>query len=151
MVQYPDKYSCRRRLIAALRLSLQKEVLHRGITAEFSSMEDIFEKDKDIEVSSQYNIGLRTANNVSNITPTIYKPMVKTSKPMFYQTNKSSGLTQRNLTLVSRPQTIAKGSNSLPHITSSMGTPSKEGELNCYECGQKGHIKPQCPKLKGKQ
>ena len=32
-----------------------------------------------------------------------------------------------------------------------MGTPSKEGELNCYKCGQKGHIKPQCPKLKGKQ
>ena len=27
----------------------------------------------------------------------------------------------------------------------------KEGELHCNECGQKGHIKPQCPKLKGKQ
>ena len=23
--------------------------------------------------------------------------------------------------------------------------------MRCYECGQKGHIKPQCPKLKGKQ
>ena len=23
--------------------------------------------------------------------------------------------------------------------------------MSCYECGQKGHIKPQCPKLKGKQ
>ena len=32
-----------------------------------------------------------------------------------------------------------------------MGAPPKEGELRCYECGQKGHIKPQCPKLKGKQ
>ena len=27
MIQYPDEYSCRRRLIAALRPSLQKEVL----------------------------------------------------------------------------------------------------------------------------
>ena len=26
--------------------------------------------------------------------------------------------------------------------------PSKEGELKCYECGQKGHIQPQCPKLR---
>ena len=52
MIQYPDKYSCRRQLIAALRPSLQKEVLHRGITAEFSSMEDILEKAKDIEDSS---------------------------------------------------------------------------------------------------
>ena len=52
MIQYPDEYSCRRRLIAALRPSLQKEVLCRGVTAEFSSIEDILEKAKDIEDSS---------------------------------------------------------------------------------------------------
>ena len=52
MVQYPDKYSCRRWLIAALRPPLQKEVFHRGITAEFSSIEDILEKAKYIEDSS---------------------------------------------------------------------------------------------------
>ena len=51
MIQYPDKYSCRRQLVAAWRLSLQKEVLRRGITVEFSSMEDILEKAKDIEDS----------------------------------------------------------------------------------------------------
>ena len=26
--------------------------------------------------------------------------------------------------------------------------PSKEGKLKCYECGQKGHMRPQCPKLR---
>ena len=57
MVQYPDDYSFRRWLIAALRPSLQKEVLRRGITAEFSSMQDILEKVKDIEDSSCYDIG----------------------------------------------------------------------------------------------
>ena len=57
MVQYPDNYSFRRRLIAALRPSLQKEVLHRGITVEFGSMQDILEKAKDIEDSSRYDIG----------------------------------------------------------------------------------------------
>ena len=51
MVQYPDDYSFRRRLIATLRPSLQKEVLRRGITVEFSSMQDILEKAKDIEDS----------------------------------------------------------------------------------------------------
>ena len=43
-----------------------------------------------------------------------------------------------------------KANNSL-QVPSSTGAPSKEGELRCYEYGQKGHIKPQCPKLKGKQ
>ena len=39
MVQYLDDYLFRRQLIAALRPSLQKEVLRRGITVEFSSMQ----------------------------------------------------------------------------------------------------------------
>ena len=56
MVQYLDDYSFRRQLIAALRPSLQKEVLCRGITAEFSSMQDILEKVKDIEDSLCYDI-----------------------------------------------------------------------------------------------
>ena len=51
MVQYPDDYSFRRQLLATLKPSLQKEVLCRGITVEFSSMQDILEKAKDIEDS----------------------------------------------------------------------------------------------------
>ena len=105
---------------------------------------------KDIEDSSQYDVGLRTAD-VIDVTHTGYRPAVKTSKLMFYQLQRTTGPTQRNLKPVSHPQTSAKVSNSRPHIPSSMGTPSKEGELHCYECGQKGHIKPQCPKVKGKQ
>ena len=56
MVQYPDDYLFRQQLIATLRPSLQKEVLCRGITAEFSSMQDIPEKAKDIKDSSCYDI-----------------------------------------------------------------------------------------------
>ena len=56
MVQYLDDYSFRRWLIATLRPSLQKEVLCRVITAEFSSMQDILEKVKVIEDSSHYDI-----------------------------------------------------------------------------------------------
>ena len=108
MIQYPDEYSCRRRLIAALRPSLQKEVLRRGVTAELSSIEDILEKAKDIEDSSQYNIGSRNENDGNDAITTAYKPAVRTSKPMFYPAYKPVGSTQRNHTLVSRPQTTAK-------------------------------------------
>ena len=61
MVQYLDDSLFRRWLIATLRPSLQKEVLHRGITAEFSSMQDILEKAKDIEDSSWYDIRLQVS------------------------------------------------------------------------------------------
>ena len=128
MIQYPDKYSCRRRLIAALRPSLQKEVLHMGVTAEFSSIEDILEKAKDIEDSSRYDIGLRNANDGNNAITTAYKPAVRTSKPMFYPAYKPVGNTQRNHTMVSRPQTTAKAINSRPQIANTTGAPPKEGE-----------------------
>ena len=71
-------------MIAALRPSLQKEVLHRGVTAEFSSIEDILEKAKDIEDSSRSDIGSRNANDGNNAITTAYKPAVRTLKPMFY-------------------------------------------------------------------
>ena len=129
MVQYPDEYSCRRWLIAALRPPLQKEGLRRGITAEFSSIEDILEKAKDIKDTSRCDIGLRNENDGNDVATTTYKPTVKTTKTMFYQTYKTTGLTQRNHTPVSCPQTTAKASNSHPHITSSTGAPPKEGEL----------------------
>ena len=89
--------------------------------------------------------------DIMAITLTVYKPAVKTSKLMFYQPHRMTGPTQRNPKPVSHPQMTSKAINSCPHIPSGMGTPLKEGELCCYKCGQKGHIKPQCPKLKGKQ
>ena len=82
------------------------------------------------------------ANNVIDVTLTVYKLAVKTPKLMFYQPQKTTGPTQRSLKPVSCPQMTVKVRNSHPHIPSGMGTPS-------FECGQKGHIKPQCPKLKG--
>ena len=134
-----------------MRPSLQKEVLHRGVTAEFRSIEDILEKAKDIKDSSRYNIRSRNTNDGNDAITTAYKPVIRTSKPMFYPAYKPVGHTQRNHTPVSRPQMTAKASNSCPQVANNAGTPPKEGELRCYKCGQKGHIKPQCPKLKGKQ
>ena len=46
-------------------------------------------------------------------------------------------------------QPIWKTSNNTHKIPETTGKqPSKEGKLKCYECGQKGHMRPQCPKLR---
>ena len=82
MVQYPDDYSFRRWLLAALRPFLQKEVLHRGITAEFSSMQDILEKAKDIEDSSWYDIGSWMSVDMTHSNAYANQNMVKSSKWM---------------------------------------------------------------------
>ena len=46
-------------------------------------------------------------------------------------------------------QPIWKMSSNTCKIPETTGKqPSKEGELKCYECRQKGHMRPQCPKLR---
>ena len=48
-------------------------------------------------------------------------------------------------------QSIWRTSSNTRKIPETTGKqPSKEGELKCYECGQKGHMRPQCPKLKSR-
>ena len=49
-------------------------------------------------------------------------------------------------------QLIWKTSSNTHKIPETTGKqPSKEGELKCYECGQKGHMRPQCPKLRNRR
>ena len=46
-------------------------------------------------------------------------------------------------------QPIWKTSSNTRKIPETTGKqPLKEGELKCYECGQKGHMQPQCPTLR---
>ena len=52
MVQYSDDYLFKSCLLSTLRPSLQKEVLHRGITVEFNSIQEILDKSMDIQDSS---------------------------------------------------------------------------------------------------
>ena len=49
-------------------------------------------------------------------------------------------------------QPIWKTSSNTRKIPETTGKqPLKEGELKCYECGQKGHMQPQCPKLRSQR
>ena len=48
-------------------------------------------------------------------------------------------------------QPIWKTSSNTHKIPETTGKqPLKEGKLKCYECGQKGHMRPQCPKLRSR-
>ena len=147
MVQYPDDYSFRRQLIAALRPSLQKEVLCRGITVESSSMQDILEKVKDIKDSSCYDI--RSQMPVETVHSSAYanQSMAKSSKWIIEVASKGTTGQIRTNRQVTQP--IWKTSSNTHKVPATTGKqPLKEGELKCYECGQKGHMQPQCPKLR---
>ena len=150
MVQYPDNYSFRRWLIAALRPSLQKEVLHRGITAEFSSMQDILEKAKDIEDSSHYDIGPRMSLETAHSSAHANQSVARSSKQMIEVAPQgTTGQTRTNRPVAQPIQKTSSNIHKIPETTGKQ--PLKEGELKCYDCGQKGHMQPQCPKLRNRR
>ena len=139
MVQYPDAYSFRRQLIAALRPSLQKEVLCRGITVEFSSMQDILEKAKDIKDSLCYDIRSQMSVETAHSSAYANQSMAKSSKWMIEVAPKgTTGQIRMNRQVAQPIRKMSSNTHKIPETTGKQ--PSKEGELKCYECGQKGHM-----------
>ena len=139
MVQYLDNYSFRRWLIAALRPSLKKEVLPRGITAEFSSMQDILEKVKDIEDSLHYDIRSRMSVETAHGSAYANHSMAKSYKWMIEVALKgTTGQIRMNRQVTQPIWKMSSNACKIPETTGKQ--PSKEGELQCYECGQKGHM-----------
>ena len=136
-----DNYTFKRCLLSALRPSLQKEVLHREITAELSSIQEILEKSKDIEDSSQYDIRSRIVQDDTVLHQSAYKAAPRTSRLMLNPNHKSSRFMNRSNKSVAgfKPTLQMKASSFHPHVHNITGTdtPPKEGELRYYECEQK--------------
>ena len=114
---------------------------------EFSSMQDILEKVKDIEDSSQYDIGSRMSIEAMHNNAYVNQNMVKASKWMIGVAPRSNtGQTMTNRQIPKPIWNMSSNTHKIPETTGKQ--PLKEGELKCYECGQKGHMRPQCPKLR---
>ena len=76
--------------------------------------------------------------------------MAKSSKWMIEVAPKGTTGQIRTNRQVAQP--IRKTSSNTCRIPETTGKqPSKEGESRCYECGQKGHMQPQCPKLRSQR
>ena len=76
--------------------------------------------------------------------------MAKSSKRMIEVAPKGTTGQIRTNRQVTQP--IRKTSSNTHKIPETTGKqPSKEGKLKCYECGQKGHMQPQCPKLRSQR
>ena len=58
----------------------------------------------------------------------------------------TTGQTMMNRQVTQPTQKTSSNTHKIPETTGKQ--PSKEGELKCYKCGQKGHMRPQCPKLR---
>ena len=114
---------------------------------EFSSMQDILEKAKDIKDSSRYDIGSRMSIETVHSSVHANQSMARSSKQMIEVAPRGTTRQIRTNRQVTQP--IWKTSSNTCEIPETTGKqPSKEGKLKCYECGQKGHMRPQCPKLR---
>ena len=72
--------------------------------------------------------------------------MVKSPKQMIGAVPKGTVQTMMNRQVPKPIQNMSSNTHKIPEISGKQ--PLKEGELKCYEYGQKGHMQPQCPKLR---
>ena len=102
-------------------------------------MQDILEKAKDIEDSSCYDIGSQMPIKTTHSSAYANQSMAKSSKQIIEVAPKGTTRQIRMNRQVAQP--IRKMSSNTCKIPETTGKqPLKEGELKCYECGQKGHI-----------
>ena len=102
-------------------------------------MQDILEKAKDIEDSSCYDIGSRMSVETAHGSAHANQSMARSSKQMIKVAMKGTTEQIRMNRQVTQP--IRKTSSNTCKIPETTGKqPLKEGELKCYECGQKGHM-----------
>ena len=106
---------------------------------EFSSMQDILEKVKDIEDSLQYDIGSQMSIGVMHSNVYANQSVAKSSKRMIgVALRGTTGQTTTNRQVTQPIWKTSSETCKLPETTGKQ--PLKEGELKCYECGQKGHM-----------
>ena len=73
--------------------------------------------------------------------------MAKSPKQMIEAAPRgTTGQTRTNGQVAQPIQKMSSNTHKIPETTGKQ--PLKEGELKCYECGQKGHMQPQCLKLR---
>ena len=106
---------------------------------EFSSMQDILEKAKDIEDSSCYDI--RSQMSVETVHGSVHanQSMARSSKWMIEVAPKgTTGQIRMNRQVTQPIWKMSSNTHKIPETTGKQ--PLKEGELKCYKCGQKGHM-----------
>ena len=77
----------------------------------------------------------------------VHQSMVKSSKWMIGVVLRgAAGQSMANRQVPKPSWNMSSNTHKIPETSGKQ--PLKEGELKCYKCGQKGHMQPQCPKLR---
>ena len=96
-------------------------------------MQDILEKVKDIEDSSQYDIRSQMPIETMHSSAYANQSMAKSSKQMIEVAPKgTTGQIRTNRQVAQPIQKMSSNTHKIPETTGKQ--PSKEGELKCYEC-----------------
>ena len=102
-------------------------------------MQDILEKVKDIEDYLCYDIGSQMPIKTTHSSAYANQSMAKSSKRMIEVALKgTTGQIRMNRQVAQPIWKTSSNTHKIPETTGKQ--PLKEGELKCYECGQKGHI-----------
>src|SRR6266481_1383339 len=166
MVQYPDGYTMRKQFLAALRKPLRCEVLLQGHTAEFSRGAELTLAAERVENAMRYDVGTwhpDALNSNMAAQARLIPARVRTSTMVWPYPNQ--GIRPRDVVGRGPPMNAQakpfaqQGDAGQPeasrwkptvNVPAANAGSKQAGPPVCYECKQPGHIRPDCPNLRGK-
>jgi Zinc knuckle len=160
-------YTFCKRFIAALCEPLRNEVLKRGFNAEFSTIEQLYETARILEDATCYHHGMHCPESMQSTSSQPHKsvtyrpagPVTVSSRPV-PQIRAPLTLPAQSRTMSApRPEPWTTGSGLNPNNYPQRGNNAHKPPRNaggdrvnnigsnvvCYECGQPGHMRPNCP------
>jgi hypothetical protein len=172
MVQMPNEYHYKHRLVDALKPEIRNDLLEKGFTPEFSDLDDIVKAAVDIDDAQRYQSGYnslkqKTINvndtakghsNTATQTLSSNNPMIGTTNQTRTDTNavlwtqtvespsKGGGKVAGN----SAAKNPVCNKDSLPTSRVPQSIPSRNAvpannSIICYNCNQPGHYRINCP------
>jgi len=167
MIHLLDVYTFHKWFISALHNTLHNEVLKKGYTAEFSTIEKIFETAQMIEDVSRYHIRMQHMGNTSLTAGTTRatwsrpEQTADASKPAVATRSSAAANTEARMPptkphvgyklvqkLVQANGSSTKPSSQQKQMTCPLDHTSVTSTAACFECGQAGHLRTNCVHLK---
>ncbi|KIJ37630.1 hypothetical protein M422DRAFT_259992 [Sphaerobolus stellatus SS14] len=174
MIKLPDVYSYRRRFMNALKPDIREQVLKKGFTPEFSSINELVDEAVTLDNAKCYTSGYNSNHGSSYLqkaATTEHSHAQHTTTQNKSSTNQNAGSSNQHKSgnkTIQNCQTTqslstgggdvrvnptygknpAKPGNTVNKPTQSnpIRTASKANNtVVCYNCNQPGHIQPNCP------
>ncbi|KIJ47777.1 hypothetical protein M422DRAFT_248340 [Sphaerobolus stellatus SS14] len=150
MIKLPDMYSYRRRFMNALKPDIREQVLKKGFTPEFSSINELVGEAVTLDNAKYYTFGYNNNHGSSYLQKAAtmeHSHAQHTTTQNKSSTNQNAGSSNQHNLEIKQFRTVRQLSHCQQggEINPIRSASKANNTVVCYNCNSPGHIQPNCP------